>query len=109
MNGLGLCGSLEGMSMFLQYVRTILPPGGQILADSTDLSSLYAGIEDKRVLGEKYFGETEFVMKYGKAISDPFGWLYIDFDTLQRLVEFNDLRCEKIMDASGERYLVRIY
>jgi SAM-dependent methyltransferase len=109
MNGLGLCGSIDGLSMFIQYVRTILAPGGQVIADSTDLSSLYAGIEDKSVLGEKYFGETEFVMKCGRAVSDPFGWLYIDFDTLRRMVTFNDLRCEKIMTASGERYLVRIY
>ncbi len=109
MNGLGLCGSLDGLSMFLQYVQTILATGGQVLADSTDLSSLYAGIEDKSVLGDQYFGETEFVMTCGKAISEPFSWLYIDFDTLRRIVKFNDLRCEKIMDTSGERYLVRIY
>lgn len=108
MNGLGICGSLDGCNLFLQFIKTILVRGGQVIAESTDLSSFF---DDANFdfSAEIYYGETEFVMKYKNITSDPFDWLYIDFDTLEGLVNFNSLRCEKLHSDINGRYLVRIF
>lgn len=109
MNGLGICGSLDGFNLFLQYIRSLLTEGGQVIADSTDLSSLYEGTEEELSSSDIYYGETEFVIRYQNITSDPFKWLYIDFSRAQALVEFNGLQCQQIMTGQAGRYLLRIY
>ncbi len=109
MNGLGICGTLDGCNLFLQFVKTILDVGGQVIADSTDLTSLYNETLPSASELDSYFGETEFVMKYKNLRSDPFTWLYIDFRTLETLVRFNGLQCERLLSGEGGKYLVRIY
>ena len=37
MNGLGLTGTLDGLDKFLAHARSLLAPGGQILATSSDV------------------------------------------------------------------------
>lgn len=108
MNGLGICGSLGGLNRLLRHVKMLLAEGGQLIADSTDLTSLFAGVKEYLLL-DNYFGETKFVMKYGEVISDPFPWLYVDFQTLRMFAEHNGLQCEQIMTDRGDRYLVRIF
>lgn len=108
MNGLGICGTLDGLNLFLQYLKTILAEGGRVLAESTDLALVNCSGEEFDISGDGYYGETEFIIKYKSVESEPFPWLYVDFDTLQTLVEFHSLRCEKIASERGGRYLVRI-
>ena len=109
MNGLGICGTLDGLNLFLQFIKTILDKGGQLIADSTDLRNVSGARERDDMHGDGYFGETEFVMSYEDAVSDPFEWLYVDFKTLQGLVEYNELQCEQIAANGWGRYLARIY
>lgn len=108
MNGLGICGSIEGLHLFLQYVRTLLADGGQIIADSTDLTLLFEEVPE-HYFNENYFGETEFIMKFRDIVSDPFPWLYIDFHTLQAAAEFHGLHCEQILAGKNGHYLVKIF
>lgn len=108
MNGLGICGNLDGCNLFLQFVKTIIAAGGQILADSTDLRSLYDE-EELISFDDKYCGETEFIMQYQNIISDPFNWIYIDFDTLTSLARFNGLQCEQVATGEDGTYLTRIF
>lgn len=109
MNGLGICGTLDGCNLFLQFIKTILEEGGQIIADSTDLGSLYDDAGKSESTPDRYFGETEFVMKYQSITSDPFNWLYLDFRTLETLVDFNGLQCEQIMKDTSGKFLARIF
>ncbi len=109
MNGLGICGNLDGCNLFLQFIRTILKEGGQVLADSTDLKSLYDDGGAGACPAGGYYGETEFIMNYRGIRSEPFSWLYIDFDTLATLVDYNGLQCEQIATAEGGKYLARIF
>lgn len=109
MNGLGICGTLDGLNLFLQYLEIILVQGGQVLAESTDLALVDGGVEESDAPCDTYFGETEFIIRYQNVESDPFPWLYVDFDTLRTLAEFNGLRCEKITSDKDGRYLVRIF
>ncbi len=107
MNGIGICGSIDGLNLFLQFIQTILNPGGQLIVDSTDLSVLY----DLALLSsnnETYHGETLFTMAYKKNQSDPFKWLYVDFSTLQYYADFHGFACEKILQDKTGKYLARI-
>ena len=108
MNGLGICGTLDGCNLFLQFVQTVLDKGGQVIADSTDLGPLYGDRGGAECAADSYFGETEFVMRYQGLSSNPFSWLYIDFETLRNLAGFNGLQCERLMSADSGRYLVRM-
>ena len=109
MNGIGICGSIEGLNYFLQQMRTLLHPGGQIIADSTDLTSMYTRQPLAATETDAYYGETQFTMTYGKVRSDPFDWLYIDYATLAFYAEFHGWRCEKIMTGGDGKYLFRIF
>jgi SAM-dependent methyltransferase len=108
MNGLGICGTLDGCNLFLQLIGMILEKGGQVLADSTDLALLHDGKGCRIFSSGNYYGETQFVMKYRNFVSDPFNWLYIDFNTLGSLAQFNGLCCEQIVSGKNGRYLARI-
>lgn len=88
MNGLGLTETLTGLADFLSQARRLLRPGGQILADSTDVrvrmdpeAGRSGALErpDGRYLGELHF-QLEFQGKKGP----PFGQLYVDPETLGR-------------------------
>ena len=41
MNGIGLCGDIEGLKHFLEYLKKLLAPGGQVIFDSSDIAYLY--------------------------------------------------------------------
>lgn len=105
MNGAGLCGTLDGLNLFLEHGNDLLAPGGQILVDSTDLtSSCGETLEDD----ERYPGETEFVMIYKGMRSDPFSWLYIDFNLLKIVSTLHGWRCEKLLNGEEDRFLARL-
>lgn len=109
MNGIGLCGTLEGLHLFLQHLPSILKDGGQLLADSTDLTSLYDKAAGDGYSLEGYMGETEFVMSYHHVISEPFDWLYIDYQTLLLLVQHYGMQCELVIEGEGGQYLARVF
>ena len=107
MNGIGICGSLDGLNLFLQSARSVLSDDGQILADSTDLASLY----DPKTLSPEdgsYYGETQFVMTYKEIAGDPFEWLYVDFETLKAYAAFQGFACENLITDHTGKYLARL-
>ena len=110
MNGLGICGSLDGLNLFLQHVQALLTVDGQVIADSTDLRILYADEDEKNDFpnGSDY-GQTEFVITYNTLISDPFQWIYVGFPTLQMLADYNGFECQQIATDESGRYLARMY
>lgn len=107
MNGIGICGSLDGLTTLLHQARVLLEPGGQLLTDSTDLAPLCRGAL-RRWHGGGYHGETEFVMRYGNIVSAPFPWLYIDFFTMQAIAEHCGFSCERLIAHDDGRYLMRL-
>lgn len=110
MNGIGISGSLDGLNLFIQQLDTLLAPGGQLLADSTDLRENFLN-NGEDVYDEKgdYCGETDFVMIYKGLRSDPFSWLYVDFELLQTICSYHGFRCDKLIEAEGKQFLARIY
>ena len=110
MNGIGISGSLDGLNLFIQHLDTLLAPGGQLLADSTDLLGKFLK-KGEDVYDEEggYCGETDFVMIYKGLRSDPFGWLYVDFELLHTICRFHGFSCDKIIDTEEKHFLAKIY
>ena len=50
----------------------------------------------------RYYGEVTFTMEYKGEKSEPFDWLYVDFNTLQNACLDNELDCELVF--SGEHF-----
>jgi len=110
MNGIGISSSLDGLNLFIQNLDTLLAPGGQLLADSTDLTGKF--LENGEAVYDEeggYCGETDFVMIYKGLRSDPFSWLYVDFELLQTICSFHGYRCDKLIETEEKYFLTRIY
>lgn len=109
MNGIGICGSLDGLNLFIQHLDTLLAPGGQLLADSSDLTGKF--LEKGEAIYDDdggYCGETDFVMIYKGLRSDPFSWLYVDFELLHTVCGFHGFRCDKLIETEEKQFLAKI-
>ena len=110
MNGIGICGKLERINVFLQHLKSLLKPNGQILLDSSDIIYMFPQEEDGSVWvnSEKYYGEVEFTMSYKGKTSATFDWLYLDYNTLQNACLANGLHCELVVEGEHYDFLARI-
>jgi methylase of polypeptide subunit release factors len=111
MNGAGMCGRLKNISTFLQKLKSMLNPGGQILLDSSDIIYMFDEDEDggKWVPSEhEYYGEVTFYVSYKGEKEAPFEWMYIDYNTLQNAALANGLQCELVLEGEHFDYLARL-
>ncbi|MGB0896537.1 MAG: class I SAM-dependent methyltransferase [Flavobacteriaceae bacterium] len=110
MNGIGLCGKLERINLFLQHLKSILTPNGQILVDSSDISYMFDKDDEGGfwVNPDEYYGEVEFTMSYKGETSAWFDWLYLDYNTLQNACHANGLECNLILEGEHYDFLARI-
>ena len=110
MNGIGIVGTLEGLSKFFRQLDSILALGGQVLCDSSDISYVF---EDENGMIDipnemDYYGEHSFRMQYKDTIGEPFDWLYIDADTLREQAAKNGYAVEVVAEGEHYDYLARI-
>lgn len=111
MNGVGLAGSLNGLEKFFTKLKSLLKTNGQILLDSSDIIYMFENDEDGGYWipeDVNYYGEVSFSMEYKNIKSDPFPWLYVDYNTLQRAANYSDLHCELVMEGEHYDYLARL-
>ena len=47
-------------------------------------------------------------MEYKGQKSEPFDWVYVDFDTLQNACESNGLNCELVISGEHYDYLAKL-
>ncbi len=111
MNGTGIFGTLAALPTYLQHLKSLLNPNGQILLDSSDLIYMYDENEDGSysIPVEGYYGELSFTVSYKGQTDPPFPWLYLDYNTLQRAAQANGLQCELIAEGEHFDYLARLY
>ncbi|CAZ96734.1 class I SAM-dependent methyltransferase [Zobellia galactanivorans] len=112
MNGIGIVGRLNNMSRFLDHLKTLLNPGGQILLDSSDIIYMFDEDEDGgRWVPDtgSYYGEVEFSMKYKNQESEPFFWLYLDYKTLETASEANGFNCQFVRKGDHYDYLAKLW
>lgn len=111
MNGTGIFRTLADLPVYLQKLKSLLNPGGQILIDSSDLIYMYDENEDGSysIPAEGYYGELMFTVSYKGQTDAPFPWLYLDYNTLQRAAQANGLRCELVTEGEHYDYLARLH
>jgi SAM-dependent methyltransferase len=101
MNGLGLAETLAGLRGFLRDARRLVRPGGQILADSTDVrvrmdrEAARSGTLERP--DGRYIGELHFQLEFQGQKGPPFGQLYVDAETLERSAAEAGWRCEILL------------
>ena len=110
MNGAGMCGKLKKLSNFLNHLKTLLTPKGQILLDSTNVIYMFEDQDGNYSIDANatYYGETTFTLEYKNKKGKTFDWLYIDFYNLQKVSEYCGLQCELILEGNHFDYLARI-
>lgn len=111
MNGTGIFGTLKETPTFLQKLKSLLNPNGQVLIDSSDIIYMFDEDEDggKWIPSENdYYGETIFNISYKGEKELPFGWLFLDYNTLQNAAFANGLQCELILEGEHFDYLAKL-
>ena len=111
MNGTGIFGTLAETTKFLQKLKSLLTPNGQILIDSSDIIYMFDEDEDgsKWIPSDGYYGELTFIISYKNQTEEPFPWLYLDYNTLQNAAYANGLQCELIEEGKHFDYLARLF
>lgn len=111
MNGIGIVGKLKKIDRFFSHLKSLLKPKGQILLDSSDIIYMYEEDEDGGYWipdHQNYYGEVSFVMEYRGKKSAPLDWLYLDYNTLQRAANANNLSCELVSKGKHYDYLAKL-
>ncbi|WP_046242772.1 class I SAM-dependent methyltransferase [Hymenobacter terrenus] len=110
MNGLGLTGTLSGLDKFLAHARTLLAPGGQILATSSDVRYLYEDEDGALLLNLNgpYYGEVEYTLSYQDHTGAAFPWLFVDAALLNDAAETAGYTADFLGEDEDGQYLVRL-
>ncbi|NND15305.1 MAG: class I SAM-dependent methyltransferase [Eudoraea sp.] len=110
MNGIGVAQRIGLLGSFLEHLKTLLKPGGQILTDSTDI--LYVFEEEdggyRIPAHQDYYGEVLFTVGYKGRKSTPFRWFYVDFNLLTDIAEKQGFNCELVRSGDHFDYLARL-
>ncbi len=105
MNGLGPAEALDGLPRLLGTLDGLLAPGGQVLADSTDLRSA-RGVSRRE--DGRYVGEIVFQLEYGGRKGALFRQLYVDPDALGERAAACGWRTDVVARGEGGGYLARL-
>ena len=114
MNGTGIFQTLAKVPVYLQKLKSLLTPEGQILIDSSDLIYMFDDDDSedseggKWIPGDGYYGELTFTVQYKGETELPFPWLYMDYNTLQNAAFANELQCELISEGEHYDYLAKL-
>ena len=110
MNGTGIFGTLKETPLFLEKLKSLLNPSGQILIDSSDIIYMFDDDDDggKWIIGNGYYGELTFTVSYKSEIEETFPWLYLDYNTLQNAAFANGLECELVLEGGHYDYLAML-
>jgi len=109
-NGLDKVGRLTELPRFLDRMRQLLVPTGQLIVDSFDLrvgadDACLARMARKHAAG-RYFGEMDLAFEYGGRTGAPFCTLQVDFETFVRIAASAGWEVE-LLAMHGRRYLAR--
>lgn len=109
MNGSGIFETVAKVPVYLEHLKTLLNPGGQILIDSSDLQYLFDRNEDGSIWvpAHRYYGELDFKVHYNGQ-SQEFPWLYLDPALFERLCKQTGWKFELLKEGEHYDYLARL-
>lgn len=108
MNGIGIAETLQNLPGFLQKLKSLLSPDGQILFDSSDLAYLYDKEDVLERNGPNYYGHMRYQMEYNDVKGTEFTWLYIDQDLMHQIAIKNELDFELMYEGFNHQYLGKL-
>lgn len=106
MNGIGFVQDLKGLTHFLNFVKDIVHPEGQLIFDSTDLA--IDSPERKKGSGRRYYGIIDYQIEYNGKKGSKFKWLFIDPVKLNAIAKKAGWHCQIVYDDEGGHYLARL-
>lgn len=106
MNGIGIAQSIDGLKALLRQAKTLLSERGQLLFDSSNISYLY----DEYWIPKPahYLGEINFQYEHHGQKGNPFGWLYIDQQTLIKIAHEEEWVVQILFEDDNDQYLARM-
>lgn len=110
MNGTGIFQEVSQVSRYLNHLKSLLKPNGQILIDSSDIQYMYED-DDGGVwidTNANYYGELDYFLSYKGENEVAMKWLYLDFERLQLACEAAGLACNIILKGDHFDYLAQI-
>ncbi len=110
MNGAGIGGTISGLKKLLAHLKTLLSENGQILIDSTNIQYLFQEDDGSvwfDLANPKYYGEMTYEVSYKKS-SSKFDWLFVDYETLEKLASSLGLECTLAAKGGSYDFLARI-
>jgi len=112
MNGTGIFQKLENIDTYLQHLKTLLNPTGQLLIDSSDLRYMYdEGEEEGSIMipeGMSYYGDLAYTIHYKQWTSKPFDLLYLDENTFKNACLANGFKFELVCRGENHDYLAKL-
>lgn len=112
MNGIGIVETVAGLRLFLDDIRRLLRPDGQIVFDSADLRC-GADLDDQayqdanRRAG-RFWGEYRFHLEYRGETGPEFGALFVDSDRLRAEATNAGWHCDILFRDKEGAYLARL-
>lgn len=111
MNGAGIAQTLPGLRTLLLHLKTLLNPGGKILADSSDLLYLFTdenGDTWVDIASDTYYGQMQYQLTYKSIKGKPFSWLFVDQETFCEYAEFTGFTVKEKFIGAHFDYLVEL-
>jgi 2-polyprenyl-3-methyl-5-hydroxy-6-metoxy-1,4-benzoquinol methylase len=108
-HGIGMTGDLDGLDRFLEKMHGLIKPGGELLADSLDVSVSQepSNVAYRRanIEANRYRGEIRMRFEYGGQSGALMKWLHVDFETLQEMAAVRGWECRELHYESTGEYL----
>jgi 2-polyprenyl-3-methyl-5-hydroxy-6-metoxy-1,4-benzoquinol methylase len=102
-HNIGICQTLNRLTVLLAKCESLLTPDGQILANSIDeLNNL------SKNASQKYPGEQEFRLSFGNKIGPWMQWLHVDYRTLNKIAARSDWLTEQLIETPDNEFLARL-
>lgn len=111
MNGAGVAQTLPGLEILLLHLKTLLNPGGKILADSSDLLYLFTDENGEMwidIASDAYYGEMEYQLSYKAVKGKPFPWLFVDPETFSDIAKLCGFTVKDKISGAHFDYMVEI-
>lgn len=110
MNGTGIFETVDRVPTYLEHLKKLLKPGGQVLIDSSDLQYLFDRNPDGSIWvpADRYYGELDFTITYKDYPAQTFPWLYLDPRLFRELCEGSGWTFELLEEGANFDYLARL-
>lgn len=102
MNGIGFCGYIDDLKLFLNHAKELINPNGQIIFDSSDVAYLY---ENEPPEQETYYGEIDYQYEYNNLKGNWFSWLYIDKILMKLIALQAGWQMQIVYEDENQQYL----